>query len=312
MATPRLLSALTMAGCLLCSTMASAQVQPSIPASASQWQATMAQGSLFALPTDQVRAEATGSKFALETVVPAESQTLAGAAATDGPILAARTKRGRREPKSAAPAPHTVLTAERARVLLRSLTVPGWGQATIGARTSSTVFLIAEAGVWASFTAFRVQEQMRREAFERTARVLGGIDLNGRDEEFRRIVGSYISNEEYNLLVVARDAATLYYSKPDSMNWYIAQNELKGADTWSWVDEGALLRYRGQRKDAQRARLRTSTALGLAVVNRVFSVIHAARASSRMAAPTNSLRFEAAPVPGSDPTAFRLGVRTDF
>jgi hypothetical protein len=246
-----------------------------------------------------------GSAFAVASVLPS-------AARAEGPVLAARARgeRGDAAPRD----PHAVLTAERARVLLRSLTVPGWGQATIGRRGSSLAFLIAEAGVWTSFTAFRVQEQMRREAYERTARVLGGIDLNGRDEEFRRIVGSYISSEEYNLLVVARDAANLYYDQPDSMRWYIKQNELRGGDTWAWADEGALLRYRGQRKDAQRARLRTSTALGLAVVNRVLSVIHAARASGGAsgAEPRRSFRFEAAPPPGGDPTAIRVGVRADF
>ena len=102
-----------------------------------------------------------------------------------------------------------VLSAERARILLRSLTVPGWGQATAGRPTAARVFGIAELGVWATFAGFRIQEQMRRESYERTARILAGIDLRGRDDEFRRIVGAYISSDEYNQLVVFRDAANL-------------------------------------------------------------------------------------------------------
>ena len=81
------------------------------------------------------------------------------------------------------------LGAERARILLRSLTVPGWGQATLGRRTSAKVFLLAETGVWASYAAFRVQETLRRQSSEVQARLFAAIDLDGRDEEFRRIVG---------------------------------------------------------------------------------------------------------------------------
>src|SRR5205809_966895 len=72
------------------------------------------------------------------------------------------------------------LGAERASILLRSLTVPGWGQASVGRRGAAKVFLIAETGIWTSFTAFRVQEQLRRLTYERTARLFAGIDVRGR------------------------------------------------------------------------------------------------------------------------------------
>ena len=169
-----------------------------------------------------------------------------------------------------------VLSAERARILLRSLTVPGWGQATAGRPTAARVFGIAELGVWATFAGFRIQEQMRRESYERTARILAGIDLRGRDDEFRRIVGAYISSDEYNQLVVFRDAANLFYDPkssiyldPEGYRRYIAEHELRGSDSWSWDGEGSLLRYRGQRKDAQRASLRANTALALAIIEAV-------------------------------------------
>jgi hypothetical protein len=295
--------------CAVCAAIATTAVDPASSMAAAETPVPAFEFAVTAVPADVAPS---GSAFALEALS-SDAATLGDATVSSGPLLAARTKKERRA-KAAEPDQQAhVLTAERARVLLQSLTLPGWGQSTLGGRTSSKVFLLAEAGVWGAFTAFRVQEQLRRDAFQRTARVLAGIDLRARDEEFRRIVGSYISSDEYNQLVVARDAANLYYNKPDSMRWYISQNELSGEDSWAWQDEGALLRYRGQRKDAQRARLRTSTALGLAVVNRVLSVIHAARSSSRMAsAPSHSIRLEAAPASGSDPTAFRLGVRADF
>jgi len=228
------------------------------------------------------------------------------------PVLEAR----RLGPKKKGGAPHApVFDAQRARVLLRSLTIPGWGQLTAGKRTSAGVFALAETGIWASFTAFRIQRQLRREASERTARLLAGIELRGRDEEFRRIVGAYISSDEYNQLVVFRDAANLYYDNPTLYRQYIAEHELRGADLWTWESEEAFLRYRSQRKNTHEAEMRANTALAAAVVNRLLSALHAARAAGGRNADGQqgqSWNLEVTPSAAGDATAFRLGVRTRF
>jgi hypothetical protein len=242
--------------------------------------------------------------------------TIPPTALAPGSILERRTQ-ARREARPTAETPPMpeLFTAERARILLRSLTLPGWGQATVGRRGAAAVFGLAEVGVWASFTAFRIQEQMRRESYERTARLLAGIELRGRDKEFRRIVGSFISSDEYNQLVVYRDAANLYYDDPVKYRQYIAEHQLRGADTWNWDSEGDLLRYRGQQKSAERAALRANGALMVALVNRLVSAVHAARAAhnSRSGeAEGHSWKLEVAPSDPADAMAFRVGVRTRF
>ena len=206
------------------------------------------------------------------------------------------------------------LTPERAQALLRSITVPGWGQATLGHRTAGTVFGIIESGVWGSFLAFRIQEHLRRESSTRTARIYAGIDLAGRDEEMRRLVGAFASSDEYNLLVVSRDAANLYYDEPDRYRDYIAQHSLGGSNAWSWRDPSSFFRYQAQRKDAQRAALRANTALAAAVGNRILSVLHVARVANHTpaAGAARSWNLEVVPTGGDDPTAFRFGLRTQF
>ncbi len=205
-----------------------------------------------------------------------------------------------------------VLDAARARILLQSLTVPGWGQATLGARRSATVFALAEASVWASFTAFRIQQHFRIESSERTAALFAGIRLEGRDDEFHRIVGGFISSEEYNRLVVFRDAANLYYDDPVAYRAYIAAHQLTGSDAWAWDSEGSFNRYRAQRQDAQRAARRANTALALAIANRLLSALHAARIAGRPAPAAQGWNIECVPVDPNDPSAFHLGVRTRF
>ena len=224
-------------------------------------------------------------------------------------------KRDKARPQEEAPRSgrHSVvgLDAERAKILLRSLTVPGWGQANLGHRRSATVFALAEATVWGSFTAFRIQEKLRTDSSLRTASLFGGVDLRGRDEDFRRIVGAFISNDEYNVLVVYRDAANLYYDDPVKYREYIAQHELTGANAWSWDSESSLERYRAQRRKAQRAGVRANTALAFAIADRLLSAVHAARISGHPRAP-RSWNIEYGPAGGNDPTAFHLRVRTRF
>ena len=165
------------------------------------------------------------------------------------------------------------LGAGRARILLRSLTVPGWGQATEGRRTSTKVFLLTEAGIWGSFVSFRVQEALRRHSFVTTAKLFAGIDLGDRDEEFRRIVGVYPSSDDYNLYVVRRDAANLYYNDPARYEAYIAAHELKGHDTWAWDGPESFRKYTEERKLTRRAALRANAMLGLAIANRLVSAV---------------------------------------
>lgn len=203
------------------------------------------------------------------------------------------------------------LSGDRARLMLQSLTVPGWGQATLGQRRTAIAFGLLELGTWGSLTAFRIQQHMRQKTYESTARLFGGIELGGRDEEYRRIVGLYPNSEEYNRLVVRRDAANLYYGDPAAYDAYVAAHEIRGADTWAWNTEGDFLRYRLERQAAQRASKHAQDALAVAVINRLLSVIHVSRSHPRPAPDQTSWRVEYAPA-GGDPSALRLALRADF
>jgi hypothetical protein len=212
-----------------------------------------------------------------------------------------------------------IFSAQRASILLRSLTVPGWGQATLGKRHAAAFFGTAELGIWTAFTAFRIQEVMRAQSYTRTARLFAGIDLSGRDEEYRRIVGAFSSSDEYNLLVVARDAANLYMPDPYAPDMagyraYIAQHSLSGANAWQWADEQSFRRYGSQRKDAQRAAIRANTAMAVAIANRIVSAVHAARGAGKAAAGAGHTSWNVDFRPGQpgERVLFRSGLTARF
>jgi len=207
---------------------------------------------------------------------------------------------------------HAVLNAERARVMLQSLTVPGWGQVTTGHPGAAKTFFLIETGIWVSFAAFEVQESIRMESSVRTAQLFAGIDLHGRSDEYRRIVGSYPNSDEYNRLVVYRDAANLYFNDPAAYRAYIAAHQISGSNAWSWSDPDSYARYSAQRKSSQKAGLRANTALALALANRLVSAIHAASASTRAAPRPSSLRLELVPDFAQTPPAMRLDLRATY
>jgi hypothetical protein len=204
------------------------------------------------------------------------------------------------------------LWGERAQVLLRSMTIPGWGQAMLGHNTSATVFALADLAIWASYAAFRVQETMRMNSSTETARLFAGIDLSGRDDSFRRNVGAYPSSDLYNIYVVRREAANLYFGDPAAYNAYIAAHQLTGTNSWYWVSEAAFDEYRDQRQSAQEAAKRANTALAFAVANRMISALHAARlVQAHEDASAARWRLDYVPSP-DDPTSFQIGVSTRF
>ena len=277
-----------------------------------------------ATPASGFTVAETEPEAALALATPDPSPMVSRLALQSGGITAPREPRAPKTKKGKEPRVHANdsdegLGAARAQILLRSLTVPGWGQATLGRKGSSRVFLLAEAGVWGAFAAFRIQESLRTETYLKTARLHAGIDLRDRDDEFRRIVGAFASSDEYNLLVVTRDAANIYLADPnnpdfDGYHAYIARHSLGGDMAWRWSDEAAFDRYGGQRKFAHRAGLRANTALGLAVANRLISALHAARAAgqaAREAKGAQGWRLEVEPGL-AEPGVYRAALTTRF
>ena len=120
-----------------------------------------------------------------------------------------------------------------------------------------------------------------------------------------------MSSDEYNLFVVARDAANLYYNDPVRMEAYIDANSLKGSSTWSWNSVASVERYRAQRKNAHQAQQRANTTLAVAIANRIVSALHAARIASHPSTKTHSWNIEVTPGEG-DAVVGRVGVSTRF
>jgi hypothetical protein len=159
---------------------------------------------------------------------------------------------------------------------LRSAAVPGWGQWEQGRRGLGLGFMALETGLVATLAVSIGQGHLRRGNSEDVAERFAGMDLGAHDDRFRRLVSDFRSSDEYNLFVVYREAANLYYGDFENYNRYIEEHSLKGVDAWSWESDESWSRYRQLRRSSERAFQRARFAVAGMVVNRVASAIVAA------------------------------------
>jgi hypothetical protein len=159
----------------------------------------------------------------------------------------------------------------------RSLVIPGWGAMHAGYRNVGLAFMVADAALWATVAVSSGQGSMRIHSSFDTAQLYAGIDLESRDDNFRKLVSNYASSDEYNRLVVMREAASLYYGDFASYTAYIDRHSLKGADTWNWTDQAQWDTYRALRKTSERAYQRARFAVAGLIVNRFAAAIVSSR-----------------------------------
>src|SRR5215831_1060743 len=169
----------------------------------------------------------------------------------------------------------------------RSLVLPGWGALHAGHRNVGLAFLVVEASLWTTVAVSSGQGGMRTHSFEQTAQIYAGIDLTQHDENYRKLVSSYQSSDEYNRLVVYRNAAALYYGDFASYTAYINTHSLTGANSWNWEDLDQWAHYQDLRRSSERAYQRARFAAAGLIVNRIVAAIVSSRmapASSKVAA----------------------------
>ena len=159
----------------------------------------------------------------------------------------------------------------------RSLVIPGWGQWNQGHRGLALGFFAVEAAIWTSYFVAMGQGHQRRDSYEQTALLFADIDLQAVDKDFRKLVGQYVSSEEYNQLVVMREAAAQHFGDPEAYWAYIDENSLKGAESWAWSSETKYLQYGSQRRSSEYAFQRAEFSVAAAIMNRLLSALAAWR-----------------------------------
>jgi hypothetical protein len=191
-------------------------------------------------------------------------------------LLAGTARAGTfRRPGEARPSPADTLAqapTEAARgpapagLFLRSLAVPGWGQAVL-ARSRPELKGRGRAGLWldlglaAGVWGLTRLGQIKESEYQAYARRAAGAGQHADGSEYWIDVSNYLSRADYN-------QAMLESGWPE-------RRYLDAGDDWRWPDYAALIRYRDLRAVAERARAQTLALGGAVFINHLLSGVQA-------------------------------------
>ncbi len=162
-----------------------------------------------------------------------------------------------------------------------SLILPGLAQLRMGKKTEGISFLVADAGFWTGFAAWRIQGLYRKDSYIEMAQIYAGVQHpEGQSEDYYRLIGSWPSSASYeeNIRIEARD---LYPNDVKQREAYFEAHQVPADQAWNWETYAAWNRYLAKRDDADRSYRRSRIMLGLAAANRLAAFLDAAILSSR-------------------------------
>jgi len=155
-----------------------------------------------------------------------------------------------------------------AKAALYSALLPGLGEYYVGHRQKAKYFFSAEALTWISFFAFRTYGSWKEDDLIRLANEKASASLEGKDDDFLDWVGFYEDIDEFNTLGRVGDPDRPYLEDiPDNH--------------WRWLSDTDQEAYRDLKNSSREAYRRSNFMIGMAVVNRVISVIDAVRDARR-------------------------------
>jgi len=155
------------------------------------------------------------------------------------------------------------------KAALYSALIPGGGQYYLGKRKTARFFFAAEVLTWLGYFSFRTYGNWRRNDFIDYAAIHANAQLEGKSEEFLAWVGFYESIRDFNNLGRAWDPQRPYL--PDTPE-----------NHWQWNSQDERQTYRDIRNRSKEAYRRSDFMIGVAVLDRIVSIVDAVRSTGRI------------------------------
>jgi hypothetical protein len=151
------------------------------------------------------------------------------------------------------------------KAMLLSLLLPGAGELYAGNSTGSHIFLGLEGSIWTGFFAFRTYGSWKKNDYEGYAALHAGVNLDSKTDDYFENITYYDSRDEYNQFARLYHGAdaTIY---PENDFW-----------NWNWDSQDSKGTFRDLRNQSKAAYRKALFMVGLAAVNRIVSVMDAAR-----------------------------------
>ena len=157
----------------------------------------------------------------------------------------------------------------RTKAIILSLLVPGAGEYYIGQKRKARYFFVAEAINIIGFISYKVAADWKRDDMICYGATYAGASMDGKSDLFYDMMGYYTNNEHYNSEGRVGDPWRPYY--PDNDEYH-----------WQWQSTEEMATFKSLKDREGQLIQRSKFMLGLAVVNRIVSVIDVALSSRHL------------------------------
>jgi hypothetical protein len=146
-----------------------------------------------------------------------------------------------------------------------SLLVPGMGELYAGSFETGKYHLIAEGGLWLTYSGFRMHSNSLLQDARSFAQNHAGADFNNKDDQYSVNIGNFATTEEYN------DAKNR--NREYDFVYQPAQTEYQ----WNWDSDANRLKFKELRIRSGEVKNNSKFVIGAIVVNHILSAFLAGK-----------------------------------
>ncbi|MDP6796682.1 MAG: hypothetical protein QGG33_02540 [Candidatus Krumholzibacteria bacterium] len=187
------------------------------------------------------------------------------------------SNRGRPRPQSNLGLHSTDGEKSLLNALWRSLLLPGWGEAWLGAEGRAKLFYMAEAGVWSSTGIYKTQEYLRKRNYVEMGEIHAGVQ-GAQDDQFWKNAGLHDNWQDFNENL-RWEARREYGYGSEAYYDYIAEHEITSEEEgWRWNNRDRRIDFARKRESSLSARrmARNTLFVGL-IATRAVSIFDTIR-----------------------------------
>jgi hypothetical protein len=182
------------------------------------------------------------------------------------PMSALVTKEGQSKTITLMNFDYAALSGSKKSVVLAvvaSLLLPGMGEWYAGSFESGKYNLIAEGGLWLTYSGFRIHADWLQQDARTFALQHAGANFAGKDDQYSVDIGNFSTTDEYN--------QTKLRNREDNLVYAAEQY------TWQWDSDANRTQFRDLRIRSGEAKNNAKFIIAAVVVNHLISAFSAGR-----------------------------------
>ncbi|MGD1046271.1 MAG: hypothetical protein ABR936_13260 [Bacteroidota bacterium] len=147
--------------------------------------------------------------------------------------------------------------------VVASLILPGMGELYAGSFESGKYNLIAEGGLWLTYSGFRMHADWLQQDARTFANQHAGANFDNKDDQYSVNIGNYNTTDEYNQAKLRNRENDLVYTA--------------GQYQWQWDSDANRTQFKDLRIRSGEIRNNAKFFIGAVVINHLFSAFSAGR-----------------------------------